>query len=474
MRSFLPFWGIWGKRGYSARHFQVDLRHATLLHGINAPPWSFVPFVQAFGSLHLRNITRGGAMTFWIVSAILAGVVALLLGLSLRAPRRIITEPAASFDLKVYRDQLKEVDKDLARGVVEEADADRVRAEISRRILAADAALKDDVVEADAKKGAPLLMAAVISLLVVGGSFWLYWNYGAPGYGDLALADRIEMAEAARENRPSQQQAEDSLPPYVAPEGASPDYVALVERLRETIANRPDDVQGHILLAQNEANLGNFADAARAQLRVIELKGDQVTSEDYVGYADMLVLAAGGYVSPEAEAALTQTLNRDPTNGTARYYMGLMLSQTGRPDTAFRIWDQLLREGPADAAWIEPILAQIENMAFRAGVNYQLPEIGGRAVTQRGPSAGDIEAAGDMSPGERMEMIQSMVQGLSDRLGEEGGPVQDWSQLITALGVLGRTEAARAVYLNAVAVFEGDTRALDILLRAGQRAQVAE
>ena len=179
-------------------------------------------------------------------------------------------------------------------------------------------------------------------------------------------------------------------------------------------------------------------------------------------------------VSPEAEEVLTQVLSRDPTNGAARYYIGLMLAQTGRPDNAFRIWDQLLREGPREAAWIEPILAQIEELAFRAGVTYQLPEIGPGLNTGDGPTAADIEAAGELSPSERLEMIESMVQGLSDRLGTEGGPVQDWAQLITALGVLGQTGAARAVYENAVQVFADDTRALDLLLRAGQRAQVAE
>ena len=357
-------------------------------------------------------------MTFWIVSAGLALLVGTLLALALRAPRSGSAEPAAAYDLRVYRDQLREVDKDLARGVVEEADADRVRAEISRRILAADTALRAENVAADARKGAPGLLAGVLLVAVVGGSLWLYLNIGAPGYGDLALQDRIAMAEEARQNRPGQQQAEASLPAYVVPPDVSPDYVALVERLRATVAERPDDLQGHVLLAQNEANLGNFSAAAKAQARVVDLKAGDATAQDYADLADMLVIAAGGYVSPEAEAALTEALRRDQSNPVARYYMGTMLAQTGRPDSGFRIWDRLLREGPAEAPWIEPIVVQIEDLALRAGVNYQLPEIGGSAP--RGPSQADVDAAGDMSPAERMEMIQNMVQGLSDRLATEG------------------------------------------------------
>ncbi|WP_299740281.1 c-type cytochrome biogenesis protein CcmI [uncultured Roseobacter sp.] len=407
---------------------------------------------------------------FWIVAGVLALTVAALLALGLRAPRQGATEPAAAYDLRVYRDQLREVDKDLARGVVSAADAERIRAEVSRRILAADAAMQSDQITADASKGAPKLVASMLALVLIGGSFALYLQLGAPGYGDLALADRIEMAESARTERPSQEAAEASLPEVGTPENASPDYVALVEQLRDTVARRPDDLQGNILLAQNEANLGNFRAAARAQSQVLRLKGDTADATDFIDYADMLVLAAGGYVSPEAEAALRTALSFDQTNGTARYYMGLMMAQTGRPDTAFRMWDALLREGPETAPWITPILAQIEDMAFRAGVTYQIPQIG----IGRGPSSADIEAAGDLTPAERMEMIQSMVGGLSERLASEGGTVDEWAQLIGALGVLGRTAQARAVYENAIEVFADDTRALDLLLRAGQRAQVAE
>ncbi|MEM1073268.1 MAG: c-type cytochrome biogenesis protein CcmI [Pseudomonadota bacterium] len=412
-------------------------------------------------------------MTFWIVSGGTAAAVALLLALALRSSRRAQDMPAAAYDLRVYRDQLREVEKDVLRGIVNEADAERIKAEISRRILAADAAVTLEIQATARSPGAPKLTAALVALALVGGSLGLYSVLGAPGYGDLALANRIDMAEAARDTRPDQRRAEAGLPDYVPPAEVDPEYLALVERLRTAVADRPDDLQGHVLLAQNEANLGNFRAAARAQEQVLHIKGADATVRDHIDYADTLVLAAGGYVSPEAEAALNRVLAQDPGNGAARYYMALMLAQTGRPDSAFRIWDQLLRAGPEDAPWIAPILAQIEDMAYRAGVNYQLPEIGAGS-SLRGPSAADLQAAEDLSPADRMEMIQSMVEGLSDRLATQGGPVQEWAQLITALGVLGQTGQARAVYENAIDVFADDTRALDMLLRAGRRAQVAQ
>ncbi|MEO0865771.1 MAG: c-type cytochrome biogenesis protein CcmI, partial [Pseudomonadota bacterium] len=203
----------------------------------------------------------------------------------------------------------------------------------------------------------------------------------------------------------------------------------------------------------------------QAQARVLELKGADVAASDFADYADLLILAAGGYVSPEAEGALNRALTLDPTNGTARYYFALMMEQTGRPDTALRIWDQLLREGPADAPWIPAIEAQIDNTAMRAGVNYARPAIG----TGRGPTQDQVAAAQDMTPAERMEMIEGMVAGLSDRLATDGGPVEDWVQLISALGVLGRMEDAALILANAREVFGDDPSAVDMLARVADR-----
>ncbi|MEP1521910.1 c-type cytochrome biogenesis protein CcmI [Ascidiaceihabitans sp.] len=408
-------------------------------------------------------------MLFWIITGGLTlSVVALLSLAFLRA--RVPGADAATFDVQVYRDQLAEVDRDLARGVLSEADATRVRTEVSRRILTADATKANASVSTAG--GAPFVASVLVALAVTGGAFGLYIQIGAPGYGDLALKDRIEMAESLRADRPAQQEAEDSLGSTPALQNAAPDYVALVEKLRLTVAQRPDDLQGNVLLARSEANLGNYAAAHRAQETVLRLKGSSATIDDITDYADMMILAAGGYVSPEAERVLQVALTQDAGNGTARYYWGLMNAQTGRPDVAFRIWDQQLRAGPPDAPWIAPILQQIEDMAARSGVNYQIPTVGD-GVT-RGPSADDIEAAGDMTGAERMEMIEGMVEGLSERLASEGGTPQEWAQLIGALGVLGRTQQARAVYDNGVEVFKEDPAALDLLNRAGERVNVAE
>jgi len=394
-------------------------------------------------------------------------VVALLVLALLRG--KVDGEPVAAYDMRVYRDQLKEVERDLARGVIAEADADRVRTEVSRRILATDATLQRDSDDTGQSRTVSIIVSMLLLAGLVGGSLLIYQRLGAPGYGDLSQASRINMAEDARRDRPLQAQAEASLPPLPAPE-VSARYLELIEQLRATVAKRPDDLQGHTLLAQNEAALGNFVAAYQAQANVLRIRGQAAEAGEYSDYADMMILAAGGYVSPEAEAALARALELDPRNGPARYYWGLMRSQTGRPDLTFRIWDRLLRESRNDAPWVPPIREQIEGIAERAGVDYTLPPVAPPAPPMRGPDAEDVEAASTMTPEERMAMIRSMVDGLSERLATEGGSPREWARLISALAVLDETDRARAIYDEAEQVFADDDDALDLLRDAAGSA----
>lgn len=406
-------------------------------------------------------------MSFWIIISLAALIVSVLLALVLLR-RNPDAEPAAAYDLRIYRDQLKEVDRDLARGVINEADAERVRTEISRRILAADTQARREAGGGSGSRNATLVGATLLGVVMIAGSLWLYRDLGAPGYGDLPRAARIDMAEERRADRPDQAAAEARVERPETPE-LGEDYARLLERLRSTVAQRPDDLQGHALLARHEANVGNFSAAAQAQARVLELKEAEVAAADYAEYAELLVLAAGGYVSPEAEAALAKALEMDPRHGPSRYYWGLLMGQIGRPDLGFQVWDETLRSSPPNAGWVPAIRAQIPEMAWRAGVEYTLPPAPA-APALAGPSQGDMAAAADMDPAERQDMIRGMVERLMQRLATDGGQPGEWARLIGALGILGDTDRAQAIYNEAMTKFGDRPEAAAELRQAAQGA----
>lgn len=386
---------------------------------------------------------------FWAVALLMAVVAAYVL---LTALHRGPVPDADATGLAIYKDQLAEIERDLRRRTIGAEEAVRLRVEVGRRVLQADKA-RGTVAEGGVPVG---LVAGIVIAVVAVGSLAAYWGLGAPGYPDLPIAERLARADALMAARPSQAEAVAGLPKPEAPEAIDPEFLALMEKLRATVAERPDDARGLELLSRNEAALGNFPAAEAAQRQLIAVKGGAVTAADHAALAEILIAAAGGYVSPQAEAELVAALTLDPTEPSARYYSGLMFVQSGRYDRGFQLWQGLLAEGPPDAPWIAPIRAEIEDVAWRAGVRFTLPE-------ENGPDAAAVAAAGDMSAEDRQAMIEGMVAQLSDRLASEGGSVEDWDRLIRSLVVLKRLSEAQAIYDEAKLKFDGQGAELSFL-----------
>lgn len=396
-------------------------------------------------------------MIFWIVSGLLAlSIVGILLLGLIRGSREGLT--GAESDISVYKDQLVEVERDLARGVLTETEAEAVRIEVSRRLLDADKRL---AAAGGAREGGRGLAMVLIPLALLLGGGALYIWIGAPGYRDLPMDQRLAAIAEANANRPSQAEAEENAAALLPkPEDVDPEFLDLMEQLRDAVKARPEDVPGLMLLARNEARLGNYTAARAAQEQLVAAKGDLATPNDLSGLIEIMTYATGGYISPEAEVYLHRLLTKEPGHGEARYFLGLFHIQSGRPDLAFPVWRDLLANSRDDAPWVPVLLEELPALAQAAGARYTPPPT-------FGPSQDDIAAAEDMSPEDRQAMIQGMVDGLAARLADEGGPPEDWAQLIRALMVLGDEDRARAVYAEAKDIWGESEDAMVILRRVG-------
>ena len=365
-------------------------------------------------------------MLFWSISLILAVITTVFLALPLW--RGLWGSGEGRTDVAIYRDQLAEVARDLERGVLSEEEAERTRTEVARRLLAADKA--EHGASTTGPERTSRVLAVVIVLVVGLGALALYSSLGVPGYPDLPLAERLAAADEMRANRPSQLEGEAAAAALPKPDvGATEDYITMVGQLRAIVMTRPDDQQGWELLARHEASLANYAAAARAQSHLIELRGPTASTEDLVNLVDMMVAATAGKVSPEAETVLREILRRDPDNLAARYYLGLLYAQTDRPDVAFRLWRVVVESGQSDVIHVQLARGQIEEAAFRAGIDdYAL-------TFERGPNAAQMADAANLSEEDRTAMIEGMVAQLSARLASDGGTSDEWARLINAYGV---------------------------------------
>lgn len=365
----------------------------------------------------------------------------------------------SSYDVQIYKDQLKEVEADLTRGTLSEGEAKASRTEVSRRLLVAADAQTHETMSGNAPAVASRVLAIIVAIAVLAGGFGVYQQLGVHGMPDFPLSDR-------NNNRITQAEAETAA----AQDGAGlpdiqqndPKHVELVKQLKIVLADRPDDLRGHKMLADNLAQLGRYPEARIAQNTVMRILGEEATGADYSSHAEIMIVAANWYVSPEAETALTRAFELDSSDQRARYYAGILMIQRQDYAQTYSLWSGLLAEGPANAPWIPIIESQIDTIAAEAGIE-----------RLAGPSTEQVSAASDMTEDERNEMIRGMVGQLSERLATEGGSAAEWARLIRAYGVLGETGKASDIWNEAKIVFANNPEDIAILLEAARDAEVS-
>ena len=387
-------------------------------------------------------------MIFAIVAALLTALaVAALLIPVLRRQRRA---PArADYDLAVYRDQLRELESDRARGLVSEEQAGAARTEIERRMLRADRAREGAEAEAEEapasgpgpwrRRAAALALGLCVPALAAG----VYASFGTPGLPDRPFAERPQAAEEAAVAALSEP----------------------VERLAARLADDPDDLEGWLLLGRSYLVLQRFGDAADALRRAAALSGGDPEILAMLGEA--IVWASGGTVVPEAVDAFERVLEARPDDPAARYHLALARAQAGRVREAYEMWRALAADTPADAPWRGDLEALIRQAAEVLGIEPgALPRAPAAAAAPAGPSEEDVAAAAAMTPEERMAMIRGMVEGLAARLEENPDDAEGWLRLARSYDVLGEPEKARAALRRAMETVPDDLPALRAFARA--------
>lgn len=344
-------------------------------------------------------------MGFWLIAALLtlAATLAVLLPLTRRKQAFL---PAEKNDLEVYRDQLREVESDAARGMIDPQSAEQARIEISRRILSAEKVSQDAVSAAQAtKSGRVLALVAVLAVPLI--AWGVYPLFGKPDVPSMPLADRLS------DN----------------PDRGSVDE--LIVRAEAHLAKNPDDARGWDVLAPIYMRLGRPADAVNAYRSSMRIDGENFPR--LLGLAEGLAAVSGGTITAEAETFLNKAVALDPNDPRPQFYLAQGEMQDGRPDAAAARLKTLLDKAPADAPWrgqVEQAIARLSNPSAN------------QPTEQKGPSSDDIEAASSLSAEDRQTMIEGMVQRLDESLRQNSGDVEGWKRLVRSYMILHRRDAA--------------------------------
>src|SRR6185437_16163965 len=185
-------------------------------------------------------------MMLWLVFSLMtaAAIFAVLWPLSRRTPLR------RGSDIAVYRDQLNEVARDRAAGLIGEVEAEAARVEVSRRLLAAADAAATEIPAPEAGARWRRRATAVVALALLPiGAVLLYLALGSPQLPGEPLAARMS---APNENRTIE---------------------SLIAQVENHVEQNPNDGRGWEVLAPVYMRLGRFDDAVRAWRNAIRLNG---------------------------------------------------------------------------------------------------------------------------------------------------------------------------------------------------------
>jgi cytochrome c-type biogenesis protein CcmH len=322
-------------------------------------------------------------------------------------------------DVAVYQDQIRELERDRAAGLIGHAEAEAARVEISRRLLAAADAAEASPSAAPAGSPWRRRFAAVATAAALPvGAIGLYLVLGAPGLPDQPLAARTN---GAPENR---------------------SLAGMLAQIETHLERNPQDGRGWQVVAPVYMRIGRFDDAARARRNALRLLG--ATAEREADLGEALVAVANGVVTTDAKAAFERALALDARDPRARYFMGLSAEQDGKPAEAAAIWRELLAQAPADAPWSQFVRRSLARLD---------PKVD---AAPPGPSAADVAAAADLSADQRAEMVRGMVARLAERLGRDGSDLDGWMRLVRAYAVLGEHDHARGAAADARRALAGD------------------
>jgi cytochrome c-type biogenesis protein CcmH len=371
-------------------------------------------------------------MFFWIaIAALTAAATAALLAPLLR-PRRV-TEESES-EIAIYSDQLEEIERDVARGVLPESEAKAARTEIARRLLHASEGGGEQSTDRPSRRWIAFWLAVVaVPAVCLAG----YLALGSPGSGDRPIEARLTNPAAddlfARfdllTRAPSQQ--------------ALADLERLVDEAMVEAPNNTAVLQAAALVYYGVQRLD---DATDAYLHYLDIAGPDADPGRGFAFTLAEALTVSQGLTQEAEAMFRMVIDADPANIPAHLYLAAGYQDRGDNEAAIAAYLDLLELEPVGGAeWAD--IARTQLIAL--GV-------------EPPPPPEEAPAFEGLTP-EQLEMVNEMVGNLAARLAENPDDVEGWAQLIRSYMVLEREEEAFAALATAREFFTGNAAAMAVI-----------
>ena len=390
----------------------------------------------------------------WFLLIILSSAAAVAISFPLI--RRYEAGLLPSEETAVYQDQIKEVERDLQSGTINEPEAKSAKAEIERRLESV--AVQASPPQPISNFWRSVALAATAAFVVLGGVN-LYAVMGNPNMPSAIPPAAPQQAAAQQQQAaPAQQQAQQ--PAAAAGGGTIGQVDQMIGKLQARLQANPADAEGWRMLGWAMFNTQRWQDSVNAYSKALALDPNNIDYKSAL--AESIVQAAQGMVTPKAQELIADVLAKQPKDLRGRFYDALAHEQSGDQQGALDRWTALYSDAPADAGWRDDVKARIADLGKALGKDVTAV---GNAATPT-PTAPQAATAGAKDP-----MVAGMIAGLAAKLEANPKDRDGWAMMIRSLIVIGDAKGADDAMAKALDIFKDDKPTQDGLKQIAEDAK---
>ena len=299
-------------------------------------------------------------MTLFLVVAVAMAAVALAWVLPVLLRRRdmaVVVQTRAS-NLAILKDQLAELEQDVAAGTLPQAQYQQAREDLERRAYeeAREPVAPVAVAPAPARRTA-IVLAALLPICAAA----LYWQFGTP-------EGLVPAAEVHGGSKVTSQEVE-----------------AMVAKLAARMQQSPDDGNGWALLARSYLVMQRHADAVAAYERAVALIKDD--ADLLADYADALAMTQGRRIEGKPLKVVERALKIDPLQWKALAMAGSAAFERKDFKTAVAYWEKLQSRAEPGSDFAREVAANVDEARQLGGLKV--------AASDAPPVKADAKSTGD-------------------------------------------------------------------------------
>lgn len=126
-----------------------------------------------------------------------------------------------------------------------------------------------------------------------------------------------------------------------------PGMTEVIDSLEARLAANPDDIEGWKMLGRTHMSMRNYAGAADALEKAMEIEGGQV-AQTMVDLSLAILSRDNTPIEGRTKSLIDSALALEPNNPSALFYSGIAAANSGDTDTAATHWEILLGLNPPE------------------------------------------------------------------------------------------------------------------------------